>query len=176
MIQSGHVKTTTHRLGTRLESASHDCRNHRYSTVEGRPSRVAARCHRYEPGTNGLLAGSGTGFGASPATTFSPEPSGAFAPPQEVGWTATGVAELGGGRSLPRPVGRTSSTGRGAGGFPPAGGVGGKIGSENRPLGGVPPFGTPRLAESRARYAPPEMRSGSPGGVEKNSPKCWQPG
>lgn len=176
MIQSRHVKTTTHRLETRLESASHRWRNHRYPTVEGRPSRVAACLHWYHPGTNGLFAGSGTGFRASPAATISREPAGAFAAPQEVGWTATGVAELGGGRIVPRSVGRTGAAGGGAGGFPSAGGVGGKIGAENRPFGGVPPFGTARVAESCARYAPPEVRPSGPGGVEKNSPKCWQPG
>jgi hypothetical protein len=176
MIQSRHVKTTTHRLETRLESASHRCRNHRYPRVEGRPSRVATCLHWYHPGTNGLFAGSGAGFGASAATTIPPEPAGACAAPQEVGWTATGVAELGGGRSLPRSVGRTGAAGGGAGGFPSAGGTGGKTGAENRPLGGVPSFGAPQLAESCARYAPPEVRSGGPGGVEKNSPKRWQPG
>src|SRR5580700_2508050 len=118
MIQSRHVKTTPHRLETRLKSASRGCRNHRYPTVEGRPSRVAACLHWHHPGTNGLFAGSGTGFGASPATTISPEPASAFAAPQKVGRTATVVAELGGGRSIPRPVGRTGPTSGGAGGFP----------------------------------------------------------
>src|ERR1039458_9296741 len=117
MIQSRHVKTTTHRLETRLESASHRCRNHRYPTDEGRPSRVAACLHWYHPGANGLFARSATGFGASSATTIPPEPAGAFAAPQEVGGTATGVAELGGGRSVPRSVGRTGAAGGGGGGF-----------------------------------------------------------
>ena len=85
MIQSRHVKTTTHRLETRLESASHGCRNYRYPTVEGRPSRVAACLPRYDPGTDGLLAGSRTGFGASPATTISPEPPDACRPRKKWG-------------------------------------------------------------------------------------------
>src|ERR1035438_2376990 len=149
MIQSRHVKTTTHRLETRLEGAGHGCRNHRYPAAKGRPSRTAARRHRYDPGTDGLVAGSRTGFGASPATTISPEPSGAFAAPPELGWAATGAAELGGGRSLPRPVGRTGAAGGSFGGFPSAGSVGGKMGSENRSLGGVPSFGTARVEESQ---------------------------
>jgi hypothetical protein len=176
MIQSRYVKTTTHRLETRFESASHRCRNHRYPTVEGRPSRVAACLHWYHSGTNGLFAWSGTGFGASAATTISPDPAGACAAPQEVGWTATGVAELGGGRSLPRSVGRTGAAGGGAGGFPSAGGVGGKIGPENRPLGDVPPFGTARVAESCPDTRHPKCDPGAQAEWKKNSPKCWQPG
>jgi len=175
MIQSQHAKATTYRLETRLESASNRCQNRRYPAAEGRPSRVAARLHRYHPGTDGLPVGSRTGLGAPPATTISPEPANAFAAPQAMGRTATGVAELGRGRSVPGSVGRTGPAGGSPGRFTSAGGTGRKAGPENRPLGGVPSLGAARMAESGPRYAAPEERSRHPGGVEKNSPKRWQP-
>jgi hypothetical protein len=165
----------THRLETRLESASPRCRNHGYPGIEGGASRVAACRHRYDPETDGLLVGSRTGFLASSATTISPEPASAFAAAQEVGWPAMGAAELGRGRNVPHSLGRTGSAGGGFGGFPPAGGLGGKLGSEDRPVGGLPSSGAPRVAESRTRYAPPEVRPGGPGRVGKNSPKRWLP-
>jgi hypothetical protein len=175
MIQSGHVKTTTYRLETRLESASHRCRSHRYPAIESPPSRVAARLHWHHYGTDGLAAGSWTGLSASPATTISPEPPGTFAAPQEMGWTAPHLAERGRGRSVSGSVGRTGPAGRSSGRFSSAGGAGGEVGPENCPLGSVPSLGATRVAKSRARYTPPEKRSGGPGGVEKNSPKRWQP-
>ncbi len=175
MIQSRHVKATTNRLETRLESASHGCRKPRYSAVESRPSRVAAGPHWHHPGTDGLLAGRGTGVGASPAATISPQPADALTAPQEMGRTETGVAELGRGRGVPDSVGRTSSAGGRSGGFSAAVGAGGKVGPQDRSVGRVPSLGAARVAKSRARYAAPEKRSGGPGGVEKNSPKRWQP-
>ena len=175
MIQLQHVKATTYRLETRLGSASNRCQNHRYPAVEGRPSCIAARLHRHHPGTDGLTAGSRTGLGAPPATTISPEPADPFAAPKEMGRTASGVAELGRGRSVPGSVARTGSAGGSPRRFTSPGGAGGKAGPENRPLSGVPSLGAARMAESGARYAAPEKRSRGPGGVEKNSPKRWQP-
>jgi hypothetical protein len=132
-MQSQHVKATTYRLETRLESASNHCQHRRYPAAEGRPSRVAGRLHRYHPGTDGLSVGSRTGLGAPPATTISPEPANAFAAPQAMGRTATGVAELGRGRSVPGSVGRTGPAGGSPGRFTSAGGTGRKAGPENRP-------------------------------------------
>ena len=175
MIQSRYVKATTNRLEARLESTSHGCRNQRHWAVESRPSRVAARPHGHDPGADGLLAGRGTGVGASLAATVSPARADALPTPQEVGWTASGVAELGRGRSVPDSLGRTSPAGGSAGGVSAAGRTGGEVGPEDRPLGRVPSLGAAGVAQSRTRYAAPEKRSSGASGVEKNSPKRWQP-
>ena len=85
MIEVRDVKVATHRLETRLESASNRCQNQRHPAVESRPGCVAACFHRYHPGTGGLTAGSRTGLGTPPAATTSPESADTFAAPQETG-------------------------------------------------------------------------------------------
>ena len=121
MMQSQYVKATTYRLESRLESASNSCQDPQSPVAEGRPSRVAARFYRYY-WNRGPHCSESAGLGAPPATTISPEPADAFAAPKEMGQTATGVAEVGRGRSLPGSVGRTSWAGGSPGCFTSPGG------------------------------------------------------
>src|SRR5487761_37696 len=171
MLQLLHVKTSTDRLETRLESASRGSQSHRSPATEGRPGRVAAGPSRDQPGADRRTLGSRTGLGASPPTAVSPGPQDAFAASKDMGRTATGVAELGRGSGVPGSVGRAGSGRRGLGGLASSGGAGRKARPENRPFGDVPPLGTARVAESGSRYAAPEKRCGGPGGVEKKTPR-----
>jgi hypothetical protein len=171
MIQSLYVKTSTFRFESRLESTNGNPPNHRDPAFEGGPGGAVARVGGYDPGTDSLFAGGGTGLGTPVATAVSPKSADGGVPSQEMGGTATGLAEPGRGRGVPCSVGRAGSAGGSPSRFTSPGRAGGKAGPENRPLGGVPSPGAARMAESGPRHAAPEERSRHPGGVEKKLPE-----
>jgi hypothetical protein len=175
MLQLLHAQTSTDRLETRLESASFGVQSNRCPATEGRPGCLAAGFSRHQPGTYRRPVGSRTSLSAPPPTAVSPGSPAAFAASKDLGRAATGAAELARGSRVPGSLGRASSGRWGSGGLAAAGGVGRKARPENCSLGDVPPLGPARLAESGSRYAASEKRCGGPGGVEKNSPKHWQP-
>src|SRR5437667_12807323 len=107
MIELMH-ETTTHRFETCLEGEAGGCPDYRHQGTEGRPGSAIASFGRHHVGRNCPPAWSRSGLGASLAAAVSPKRQSPFCATKEMGWAATGLAELGRRTSLPGAVGRST--------------------------------------------------------------------
>jgi hypothetical protein len=175
LIQSGHVKTSPDRSGTRCQSADHgrpSCRREGTACCPGHPP---ARLGPYHLGPNGRAARRGPRQRfAAPATLPRRAPTCSFFP--KVGWPEAGHHDARSGGGIPRALGRTSSQRGRIGGVAAAGCSGRKTGAEEgRRLGGVPSVGPAWMAQGGSGHPPSQERSRRPGGLEKNSRRRWLP-
>ena len=99
----------------------------------------------------------------------------AFPAGAEMGWAAAGRDEHRTGAQFPAALGQGVGRRRHAGGVAAARRVGPETRAARDSLGGVSHAGAPRLAKGGSRYPTPQERPRGAGGVEKNSPRRWQP-
>ena len=170
-----NAQTTTNRQSTGGESTADRCPHHRYGRTACRPSGAAPRGGLGHAGANRCHLGCGSSHRGSIAATLPPIGSARRGAACALGRPTPSPAQRRARGTVPGPVGRTGQAGGRVGALADPRGLGPALGSAGGRLGGVATVGPTRLAQSGARYPPPQERSGGAAGVEKNSPKRWLP-
>lgn len=174
VLQFRHGKTTTNRSGLGGTSPPSDPANAKSGGVSPSHVHFAASGPVGLAGANGPRPGRGTGDGSSASDPIPAPAPAERATPQSLGWLPPCPAESSRRGELPQTLGRTSQNWRGVGRLAPARSVGPTAGPPGGRLGRVSFFGPARLAQGGPRHTPPQSRSASPRGLEKNFRKCWR--
>lgn len=170
-----HVQTTSDRPTARCAGAGNCLHCHLGRGVATVSGRAAAGPPRSHPRTNGRGLGRVPRHRAAPASGFSPGKDAALQAASDSGWPAPCATHSGGRAGLPPALaGAGGKRGR-RGRFPAAGRLGATARARRQALGDLPAVGPPRLAQSGSGYPPSQEQTRGPGGLEKNSPKNWQP-
>jgi hypothetical protein len=136
---------------------------------------IAAGSSRCDARANGRCPGRRTRDGGQVPVATAHSGSAALATGAGLGWPSSGGDERRRGTQLSAAVGQALCRRRHARRIAATRSAGAEAGATRGSVGRVPPAGAPRLAQGGPRYATPQERSDCAGGVEKNSPKRWQP-
>ena len=170
-----HGKTSTGGHGAGCAGAGAGHRGHSVGRPALRAGRAAAGNVRRHAGGHGCCARRRASYCGQTSSSFAPQAGKANRGAAEVGWPTPCVDERRRGAQILGTVGEAHRRGWRAGCLAPACCAGPRAWATCGGFGGVSHAGAPRLAQGRPRHPTPQERSPCAGGMEKNSPKHWQP-
>lgn len=175
VAESGHGKTTPDRCTSRQAGAAH-CGDHNVRRIPAPvPSGSAAGLVWGHPRTNRHRSGRGPGHRGAAPGDLPQDSTGAAQSGAQLGRTSAISAYLGGGSRVLETLVDQRRHRQLGGGFPDSSRAGATPGQSGQALRGLPVAGSSWLAKGGPGHPPPQEQTRGSGGLEKNSPKCWQP-